>query len=237
MSLQVRRGLSSQMTSAVTPDEAEPIFTLDNKKLFVGDGITTADNLVPINQDFATSDLSDVSAVSPTNDTFLKYNSSNTRYEPVAFSLAALPEVHSGPGTANQVLAVDGNVSNASFGKLLPTTLTVDFLSDVNITNIQNGDSLVYDSATSEFVNQAGGGGGSSTLASLTDVSISFVQGFDMLVYDSFTSSWLNQPFILEAIVSDGSLSNAANDSAAATAGVPIGALYRNGSVLQVRVT
>lgn len=31
-------------------------------------------------------------------------------------------------------------------------------------------------------------------------------------------------------------LENAANDEAAAAAGVPIGAMYRNGSVLQVRV-
>lgn len=30
---------------------------------------------------------------------------------------------------------------------------------------------------------------------------------------------------------------NAANDAAAAAAGVPIGSLYRNGSVVQIRVT
>lgn len=31
-------------------------------------------------------------------------------------------------------------------------------------------------------------------------------------------------------------LTNAANDAAAAAAGVPIGSLYRNGSIVQVRV-
>ena len=31
-------------------------------------------------------------------------------------------------------------------------------------------------------------------------------------------------------------LTNAANDAAAAAAGVPVGSLYRNGSVIQVRV-
>jgi hypothetical protein len=31
-------------------------------------------------------------------------------------------------------------------------------------------------------------------------------------------------------------LKNAANDAAAATAGVPVGELYRNGSVLMVRI-
>ncbi len=30
---------------------------------------------------------------------------------------------------------------------------------------------------------------------------------------------------------------NAANDAAAAAAGVPVGSLYRNGSVVQIRVT
>ena len=34
-----------------------------------------------------------------------------------------------------------------------------------------------------------------------------------------------------------GTLTNAANDAAAATAGVAIGQLYRNGSVVQVRET
>lgn len=34
-----------------------------------------------------------------------------------------------------------------------------------------------------------------------------------------------------------GQLTNAANDAAAALAGIPIGALYRNGSVVQIRVT
>lgn len=34
-----------------------------------------------------------------------------------------------------------------------------------------------------------------------------------------------------------GPLTNAANDAAAAAAGVPVNALYRNGSVVQIRVT
>ncbi len=37
--------------------------------------------------------------------------------------------------------------------------------------------------------------------------------------------------------VAFGSLTNAANDAAAASAGVAIGELYRNGSVVMIRVT
>ena len=187
------------MTSSVTPESGEPIYTLDDSKLYIGDGTTTANNLTPVNQTFATTGLSDVSSISPTNENFLLYNSSTSVYEPNAFALATLPEVYSAPTTANQVLAYDGNSSNPSYGKLTPTLITVDFLSDVNIASIQDGNTLVYDSLSSE---------------------------------------WINGPQkTLETIVSGGTLVNAANDTDAANAGVPVGSVYRNGSVLQVRVT
>lgn len=41
----------------------------------------------------------------------------------------------------------------------------------------------------------------------------------------------------LPATVAIGTLSDAANDAAAATAGVAVGRLYRNGSILMVRVS
>ncbi len=37
--IQVRRGLESQRT-AIVPDAGEPLFTTDNKQLFIGDGAT-----------------------------------------------------------------------------------------------------------------------------------------------------------------------------------------------------
>lgn len=223
------------MLNTVTFDQGEPVYTLDDNKLYIGDGVTTADNLNPVNPSLATTDLSDVSSLTPSNDTFLVYNSSNNRYESEPLTIATLPEVHAVPTLANQVLAYDDNVSNPSYGKLAPTTLTLNFLADVTLTSIQNGDTIVWDSALNTFVNQAGGGG--STLASMTDVTITFAQQNDMLIYDTFTSTWINQPFALEVITSLGFLVNAADDTAAASGGVPVGAVYRNGSVLQVRVT
>ena len=81
MGLQIRRGLSSQMTSSVTPEEGEPIYTLDDNKLYIGDGNTTADNLTAVNEVDTTTELTDVSSVAPTNNTFLVYNSTNSQYE------------------------------------------------------------------------------------------------------------------------------------------------------------
>ena len=90
--------------------------------------------------------------------------------------------------------------------------------------------------AALEFV--AASSGGSSTLASLTDVSITSPIQDDMLVYDGITSQFINVPYSLTSIGDfAGNLVNAANDTAAATAGVIIGQVYRNGSVLQIRVT
>ena len=37
--IQIRRGLESQR-SLITPDAGEPLFTTDNKQLFIGDGAT-----------------------------------------------------------------------------------------------------------------------------------------------------------------------------------------------------
>lgn len=277
MGLQIRRGLSSQMTSSVTPQEGEPIYTLDDNKLYIGDGNTTADNLTAVNEVDTTTELTDVSSVAPTNNTFLVYNSTNSQYESTALSLASLPEVHSVPSVADQVLAYDNSPSSPSYGKLTPLSLALSVLTDVDVTAPTNGDTLVYNSTTGVFENSAGSGGGSSTftgltdtpstlgtagqlvavnsagtalefvaassggsstLASLTDVNITSPIQDDMLIYDGFTSQFINVPYSLVSIGDfAGLLVNAANDTAAATAGVIVGQVYRNGSVLQIRVT
>lgn len=266
------------MTSSVTPEEGEPIYTLDDNKLYIGDGNTTANNLTAVNEVDTTTELTDVSSVAPTNNTFLVYNSTNSQYESTALSLASLPEVHSVPSVADQVLAYDNNPSNPSYGKLAPLTLGLSVLSDVDVISPSNGDTLVYNSTTGVFENSAGGGGGgsstftgltdtpstlgtagqlvavnsagtalefvaassggSSTLASLTDVSLTSPVADDMLIYDGVTSQFINVPYSLTSIGDfAGLLVNAANDTAAATAGVFVGQVYRNGSVLQIRVT
>ena len=223
------------MTSSITPAIGEPIYTTDDGKLFIGDGNTTADLLPAINQSFSTTDLNDVSSIPPTNDSFLKYDSLVGQYLSTPFGLASLPEVDAAPTLPDQVLALDGNPSNPTYLKLVPTTVNVSFLSDTNITTPSNGDSLVYNSSTSNWENQAASG---STLASLSDVTLTSIADGDILIYSSGTSEFVNVPYDLTSIGDYGGfLVNAANDTAAASAGVSIGQLYRNGSVIQIRVT
>jgi hypothetical protein len=48
--------------------------------------------------------------------------------------------------------------------------------------------------------------------------------------------NWIRSLYDFMRRISTTNLQNAANDAAAAAAGVPVGGLYRNGSVLMIRV-
>lgn len=220
------------MTSSVTPEIGEPIFTLDTNKLYIGDGTTTADQLTELNPTFATTQLSDVSSAAPVNNTFLVYNSSSSEYQSLSWGLASLPEVYAAPSNPNEILAFDGNFGSPSYGLLAPTQIDINFLSDCSSLNPQDGDRLVYDSLSGQYINQP-----APTLASLSDVNIPFLSGGELLLFDVIAGEWIPLPYALETIVSLGSLANAVDDTAAAALGVQIGQVYRNGSVLQVRVT
>ena len=67
---------------------------------------------------------------------------------------------------------------------------TLDGLTDVTISSVANGQVLVYDSATSQWINQTAGP--ATTLNGLTDVTITSVAGGQFLVYNSGTSQWEN---------------------------------------------
>lgn len=68
---------------------------------------------------------------------------------------------------------------------------TLAGLSDVTITTPTDGQALIYDSASQEWVNGAGGGG-SSTLAGLSDVDITTPSDGQVLTYDSVNQEWVN---------------------------------------------
>lgn len=65
---------------------------------------------------------------------------------------------------------------------------TVGTIIDVDLTNLQNGQVLIYNAATETWEN--GDVGGATTLESLTDVSITGVQTNDTIVWDG--SNWIN---------------------------------------------
>jgi len=68
--------------------------------------------------------------------------------------------------------------------------IPLDRLSDVTITNVQNGQVIKYDSTLNKWVNTADGT--TTSLAALTDVVISGVTGGQALIYNSGNSRWEN---------------------------------------------
>ena len=65
-------------------------------------------------------------------------------------------------------------------------------LSDVSITNVQNGQVPKYNSQTQKWENANESGGGSSTFAGLSDVSFSSLQNGQVAKYNSTTQKWEN---------------------------------------------
>jgi hypothetical protein len=191
MPLQIRRGLSSQMTSSVTPETGEPIFTTDTDKLYIGDGTTTADVLVPVNPDMNTTDLDDVSSSAPANGQFLLYDSASTSYIPTNATINNLTNVDITSVANGETLVYNSITSAWENGAGGGGGGTLSGLSDVTITSVANGETLVYNSITSAWENGAGGGGG-GTLSGLSDVTITSVANGETLVYNSITSAWEN---------------------------------------------
>ena len=93
---------------------------------------------------------------------------------------------------ANDVLSSGVASFNGRTGAVNPAVGDYDLtdLGDVNISTPANDDVLKYDSVTQKWVNGAGGGGGSSTLAGLSDVTLTSPVSGDQLTYDG--ADWVN---------------------------------------------
>lgn len=89
-------------------------------------------------------------------------------------------------GTTGQVLAKSSNTDYAT--SWVNPASAVSALTDVTLTSVQNGQTLVYNTSTSKWVNSTP----SSNLDSLTDVTISSPQNNQTLVYNSSTGAWQN---------------------------------------------
>ena len=69
---------------------------------------------------------------------------------------------------------------------------TLEGLTDTNISNPQGSQILVYDDASSKWINSAGGGGGATTLEALTDTNISNKQDNQIIKYNNQSGKWIN---------------------------------------------
>jgi hypothetical protein len=90
--------------------------------------------------------------------------------------------------TAGSGISIDeNNVISATGGGGGSSTLSG--LDDTNISSPQNGQALIYDAASSKWVN-ANGGSGSATLSGLTDVTLTTPTADQVLKYDG--TKWVN---------------------------------------------
>jgi hypothetical protein len=106
----------------------------------------------------------------------------NDLFKVIRFFNSREEELHVSYRDLKDQLQTDLNVTAGSS--------TLDGLSDVVITSVANGQVLVYDSATSQWINQTAGP--ATTLDGLSDVVISSLGGGQFLVYNSTTSQWEN---------------------------------------------
>ena len=151
MALRLRRGTDAERL-AITPAEGELVYTTDTKKVYIGDGSTLGGNIIDTTI-IGLNDLSDVSTAGVADNQILKYNSDNSRFEPVnisqvnegATSLDELDDVDltSNPVGAGAVLVNDGTnyVPTAKTSLLSLEDLTGVF----GVSNPNFGDVLTYD--------------------------------------------------------------------------------------------
>jgi len=72
----------------------------------------------------------------------------------------------------------------------IEASVSLQGLSDIKITSLQNGQIIKYDSSIGKWINAADGT--TTSLAALTDVVISGVSGGQALIYNSGNSRWEN---------------------------------------------
>lgn len=185
MALQIRRGLSSELTSSVTLALAEPVFTLDTLKLYIGDGTTTADLLSPLNIEPSIGTCTDVNQnATPVDASVLRYNITTSLWEAGSIGTVNLFDV------ADNISPQQGDVLVYNGFRYEPQSPlgsqgAISTLSDVNIQGIQSGDKLVYGNGV--WTNIA------DNLNGLTNVLASEIDGY-FLYYDGLSQRWTSQP-------------------------------------------
>jgi len=100
-----------------------------------------------------------------------------------AFILAIALESAAAEGAVIKVQVIKAGYKAG--GEVAPLTLAG--LTDVDITDIQDGDAIVYDATAKKYVNKA------LALEDLSDVEITDIQDGDAIVYDLATTSYVNK--------------------------------------------
>lgn len=114
MALRLRRGTDAERL-AITPAEGELVYTTDTKKVYIGDGSTVGGNIIDTDTTVSElNDLSDVSTAGVADNQILKYNSDNSRFEPVNIS-----QVNQGATNLDELNDVDLTSNPVGVGAVL----------------------------------------------------------------------------------------------------------------------
>lgn len=157
--------------------------------------------------------LSDVTIADVANGQTILWNSTDNKWENGEIDLSAnvtgtLPVANGGTGATTVTGLVLGTGTTAMVGVTVGATGTVllgdtsgtpdfgtidlEFLSDVQITSVANGDALVWNSTDSKWENLAINI--TQTLEDLTDVQVTSIAPGNALVWNNQASKWENGP-------------------------------------------
>jgi len=194
VALQFRRGTAAQRVAATEiPDLAEPWFTYDDGKLYVGDGVTPGG--VNINTGGAVSELSDVTLISSISKAISSYSitsnvvtvvlsSDHSFYQGLQVTIAGSPVT-----ALNGTRTITTIPSSTSF----TFALTASNIASTNTTGtvtgiIPDGGVLTWNATEGYWEDQPPTG----TIATLEDVALTSLANGQSLIYNSATNKWIN---------------------------------------------
>ena len=170
--VEFRHGLETNRTSIV-PRVGEPIFTHDEKILYIGDGLTPGG--VRAKTDAVTIAGFDIAAGSPNDGDTLVYNANTGEWEFAAggsgsgggcTTLGCLSDVNPTSATDGQILSY-----NASSETWIPVSVSggsphdLESHTDVNLSGLANGDMLQWNGSAWVAVTAPSGTGGGVSYA------------------------------------------------------------------------
>jgi len=205
MALQIRRGLSTEMTASVTPLDGEIIYNTDTGKLFVGNGSLTANLLSAVNADPDISQVGGISSISPQTNQTLFYNFNTGNYENSLINLQKIDDITYTTPNNGDVISYDSQAQKWTFTSPLAQSGAFSTLSDTNFQSLQDDQICQYDSTTSRWINVA------LDTRTLSDVLPTQAQDQNILLYNGGASRY--EPVAKTSLLSIQDLTNVASTS------------------------
>ena len=203
MALQIRRGLSTEMTASVTPLDGEPIWNADTGKLYIGNGSLTANLLTAVNEAPFLSEVHGVNPVNNQQDDVLFYNATSGDYENGQITFQKLSDLNYTTPSNGDVISYDSSISQFVIRSPLASQGSLATLSDTNFTSLADQQIALYDSTTQRWLNV------NYETKQLKDVQDTTFQNDELLVYSTANNRF--QPVNKDSLLSISDLTNVSN--------------------------